>query len=379
MRFKSGVLTLAVGALAWVGAACSSSEAPAGTTTPPDTLGSLSTLVGAESSFVSPVYTSFLASIGGVAFAAAPPIVHAAPFLKPWQAIVTAPGLLAGRSPVSHGAISAALPPRPSMTAASVVPDSVLGKTFEWDTATNTYVKTTRAGAPANGVRFILYALVNDTVAEPVSEIGRLDVFDQSTSAAAKVRFLVAGPGGAPVYYDATTSYAHSGGTDSTVAVSGSGFVSNGLTASELRKVTFSALLDEGLFSDTAVSVKIGVNFSLNQPASNYTSLVTEAVNPRDTTVSYDLRLTDPAGSVRLALLEVENADGRLTTVKLYTNGALFATLLASGSTSIWTDADGNLLSADDIAIVTTAFDHLLTGVNLINAFLQPALGVLGF
>ena len=35
-------------------------------------------------------------------------------------------------------------------------PPEILGKTYEWNAVSGTYEATTRAGAPANGVRFIL-------------------------------------------------------------------------------------------------------------------------------------------------------------------------------------------------------------------------------
>ena len=48
----------------------------------------------------------------------------------------------------------------------------VLGTTFEWDESADAYVTTERAGAPPDGVRFILY----DRTAAPLAEVGFVDV-----------------------------------------------------------------------------------------------------------------------------------------------------------------------------------------------------------
>src|ERR1051326_528183 len=61
---------------------------------------------------------------------------------------------------------------------ASAIPDNVKGKTFTWDTDTRAYVPdATLTGAPANGVRFVLYswASVNGPTL-PLNRIGYIDI-----------------------------------------------------------------------------------------------------------------------------------------------------------------------------------------------------------
>lgn len=63
-----------------------------------------------------------------------------------------------------------------SETAADI-PVTLLGKTFEWSLGSEAYVQTARTGAPATGVRFILYQLDGNLLpANPLVERGYADI-----------------------------------------------------------------------------------------------------------------------------------------------------------------------------------------------------------
>ena len=69
---------------------------------------------------------------------------------------------------------------------ASTIPDNVKGKTFVWNVDTRAYVAdATGTGAPANGVRFILYAwdVLNGPMI-PLNRIGYVDIFPTEGAAA---------------------------------------------------------------------------------------------------------------------------------------------------------------------------------------------------
>ncbi|MGD2153988.1 MAG: hypothetical protein PVG79_12030 [Gemmatimonadales bacterium] len=73
----------------------------------------------------------------------------------------------------------------PVYSGPATIPAEYEGVTFVWDDLDGVYVPSERLGAPANGVRFILYA-VNPITGEPVTpvtenEIGYLDISDDST------------------------------------------------------------------------------------------------------------------------------------------------------------------------------------------------------
>ena len=100
--------------------------------------------------------------------------------------------------PVSHASVAAAvkslLHTGTTVSGAAVIlPSELLGTTFTWDTGTRDYIAAARTDAPADGVRFVLYALEPDVdfPAEPLSEIGYLDLHDLSTASADVARLVL--------------------------------------------------------------------------------------------------------------------------------------------------------------------------------------------
>ncbi|HXI63256.1 MAG TPA: hypothetical protein VNH14_01970, partial [Gemmatimonadales bacterium] len=122
--------------------------------------------------------------------------------------------------------------PRPMVgrpSGAAIFPDSVLGKTFVWDTAAHRYAASSETGAPANGVRFVLYVLdpLSFMPAIPLTVDGEVDFTDQSTTSASVLGVTVLGPpGAAPVTYAAYTISVPSGPSPSTMSLAG--FLSDG-------------------------------------------------------------------------------------------------------------------------------------------------------
>jgi hypothetical protein len=91
--------------------------------------------------------------------------------------------------------------PLPTAAAgASLIPDSLLGKTFTWSCATQTYAVSGDTGAPATGVRFMLYALAPaGSIACPATTIGQLDLFDASTAGTRAMHAVATSVGGLPL------------------------------------------------------------------------------------------------------------------------------------------------------------------------------------
>jgi hypothetical protein len=71
----------------------------------------------------------------------------------------------------------------------ALFPSDVLGKTLAWDAQTSGYVVTNQTGAPANGIRILLYFTNSATGMPflPVTPIGSLDLTDKSTAQANKL------------------------------------------------------------------------------------------------------------------------------------------------------------------------------------------------
>ena len=81
--------------------------------------------------------------------------------------------------------------PRPAGMA--ILPAHVHGATFLWEPRRGHYAASRDAGAPAHGVRFVLYAVDPGTgrPAEPLRPVGHVDVTDSVTPAESAVRLRV--------------------------------------------------------------------------------------------------------------------------------------------------------------------------------------------
>jgi hypothetical protein len=104
-------------------------------------------------------------------------------------------------------------------SAQPLLPADVLGKTFEWDETENGYVASEATGAPANGVRFVIY----DRTSVPFVANGFLDVTDDSDAAADRVGVHMEKDGVVRLDYDITATQ-----TTSSLSVSVAGYVSDG-------------------------------------------------------------------------------------------------------------------------------------------------------
>ena len=109
---------------------------------------------------------------------------------------------------------------------APLIPDSLLGKTLAFTCASQRYAESGDSGAPATGVRVVLYQRAPDgSIACPATAIGQLDLFDASAPGTTAVRGVATAPGGAAPFVDYTIS--HSAADPENVA-SATGFVSDG-------------------------------------------------------------------------------------------------------------------------------------------------------
>src|SRR6266581_2406699 len=119
------------------------------------------------------------------------------------------------------------VPPLPTPAAGGpLIPDSLLGKTLAWSCASQRYAVTGDAGAPATGVRVVLYQRAPDgSIACPATTVGQLDLFDASTTGATAVRGVALGRGGGAPLVEYTISHAVA---DAQGVASATGFVSDG-------------------------------------------------------------------------------------------------------------------------------------------------------
>src|SRR6266487_2284667 len=129
-----------------------------------------------------------------------------------------------------------------------VVTTAALGTTYVWDPATNSYVASSDSGAPANGERFMLYALSQRTglPSVPLTSIGYVDLTDSSAGATGVT--LVGTPAAEPPATYASYSVAADG-------ASLAGFVTNGTTRLDLNVRADSTTSPGTLREQTAIAV----------------------------------------------------------------------------------------------------------------------------
>src|SRR5437867_6126350 len=110
----------------------------------------------------------------------------------------------------------------------ALFPVGVAGKTYEWDFGTLAYADKGRTGAPSTGVRFILYAIdpLTGYPANPLVEVGYLDLIDETGSGSPKLHVIVAGVGGTPVYVNYTVTISSQSFTSAKITTAG--YITNG-------------------------------------------------------------------------------------------------------------------------------------------------------
>ena len=114
-----------------------------------------------------------------------------------------------------------------------LIPDSLRGKTLAFSCASQHYAVTADSGAPATGVRLVLYQRAPDgSIACPAAAIGQLDLFDVSEPGTMAVRGVATGPGGGTALVDYTISH---NVTDAEWVASAAGFVSDGQQRLDLQ------------------------------------------------------------------------------------------------------------------------------------------------
>jgi hypothetical protein len=250
-----------------------------------------------------------------------------------------------------------------------LIPDELKGKTFEWDIATQHYVVTARQGAPADGVRFILYAInpITRRPAEPLVEVGYVDLIDLSTETTRSLRIVVAGVGGVPVYVDYTVAGTVTPGQFTATA---NGFISNGESgdASKLLIFNMAATLTETSFMFKA-------SLTLDHPAVTITDSTTATKSATGVTLTIDFTLVEPNQKVRLLGSVTVTDDDResdghreegpgrhgddgLVTADLQVlvNDQLFATIKGTSPDIQILGADGQPLSEEELHALRELF-----------------------
>lgn len=334
-------LTAAVAVLAFFAVACGDGTGPGELSDPAATAAAIQAV---DAVFQTPVYSSFSVLGDQVPTPAPSPLAGVTAILR-----TTTPRALERPDRPYAGATLQAnelrelLPVFSRMASEAVIPDPIRGTTFEWNATNDQYEPTSRAGAPANGVRFILYAIdpSSDLPAEPLVEVGYVDFIDVSTPTTNALQIVLVG--GSTTYADYTVSVT---ATATSFSASAEGYVANGQQGPDLRQLGFSAQVSA---SETATGFTESVELALDlrAPAVSADPLVSVDVNQSvDLTetatevrldADLDLRLTRAGETVRLfgTVTIVGTSAGTSTTVNLTitVNGRTFATIRGTDGT----------------------------------------------
>lgn len=333
-------------------AACSKDAT--GPTTISNPTSAMASLNGVDSTFATPAFQSFLVVTGSFNGAPAAPFGRIGALLK-----ATAPKL-----PGDGQALGAALHALAGdlASAEAILPDTLLGKTFVWDTTQLKYVVSDSTGAPANGIRFELYEVDSTgSIGSPLTQVGHLDVIDKSTAGTQSLEVVVAS--NTFTYVDYTVS---GSGTRSAFTLTASGFIRNThreLDFSITYSLSGSAYAIHEQFDDTTDQLHLTFSFGITVTSDTSTAVTLGF------TYQVGSQSIDISGGGAINAL-TENLAG---TVKV--NGNTFALITAvglRGTPATVTDAHGNPLSTADRLLLLRMFDIVGHSLEWLNDIVGP-------
>jgi hypothetical protein len=266
---------------------------------------------------------------------------------------------------------------RPELSTApsfNVLPAEVLGSVYEWDVTTQQYVKGLGTG-PANGVRFVLYAVnpLTDLPSEPLSPVGYADFLDESAGSINRLRVLVVG------YDDVTyANYLVTGSAGTTSAsASASGFITNGT-----RRLDFTAQLNA---SQTQISLNYALD--LNQPDISAALSIVVSFSGETAVVQNSFSLTRGTETVVLDGELSLTSNGQTSTATanftVVVNGGLFATITGSATSGTAvsytiTGPGGRALTAEEREAIEQLFEAPSRLDQLITLLFEPLSEIFG-
>jgi len=257
----------------------------------------------------------------------------------------------------------------------SAIFGTVDGSVYTWNTSTDSYQQSATTGGPSNGVRFILYAVdpLTDMPSLPLTQVGYVDLMDESTGSAAILHVKVNNTGGIITYLD----YIFTGsGSSTNFSASASGTVTNGLSGSANKTLSFNVSITGGSSSETLSST-----YTLNNPAVTVTEGLTVADNGTTLTLTVNFTFSRTGETVNAqGTIAINDADGSGTVnVTFKVNGSTYATLTGNvNSPSLARSGGGQLSGAEQDAL-----GHLFIAAADISEktgeIFNPAESVLGF
>jgi hypothetical protein len=241
--------------------------------------------------------------------------------------------------------------------AAPIFPSNLLGVTFTWDPGLGRYAVSQLTGAPANGVRFILYAMdpLTRQPVLPLVEIGFVDLTDESDAAATRLGVYAESGGVALIDYVIEGSYA-TVGQDIAVTLDAAGYFSDGSVRLDFD------LSQSATISQTSQTISLDVQYNLSvagadlSVALDLTGEFSFAQDGGPETAAATLTINN--GSDQVVMTLDLAADNTLSGVINY-NGAPAVLISGTEADPVFTRPDGEPLTQADMTALTDIFGLL--------------------
>lgn len=251
---------------------------------------------------------------------------------------------------------------------ADAIPAPVLGKTFEWDTEAGRYAISDRAGAPANGVRFILYAADPDLEEPilPLTEVGYADLTRGGTTNRPTARVQVFSGGVSPIkVIDYTAS---ASGSLSTVTFTVSGFAKNAADSLGFDLGTSFSFANETIQVDWRTTLPSrGLSSRMRQT-------IAFSIGEEEFDLNFSLNAYVRSSSGQVDMVGQVNALTQ-STIAVRVNGRTFATLTfnaVSGEPPTIVNAQGQPLTPAEEAALRQIFSWFSDSFQIYATLLAP-------
>jgi hypothetical protein len=243
------------------------------------------------------------------------------------------------------------------------IPPEVAGKTYVYDEGTSDWVASERAGAPATGVRFILYAVdAFGDVVTPLVETGHIDLTDLSSGGELRARLVAVSGGQTKADYSASAT---GDGEDGTLEIAG--FIGTG----EHRVVLeFDADVDSN-----GDDVTYALDSRLEFPGHDVVFDVSLSGTSNEVTDTYAAQLEQLIESPN-GRIEMSGEFQPETHLIIRVNGDVYATYDGDGETL--TGANGRVLTQDEQEALFGAVFALEVTVFVPIFFATPLMWIVG-
>jgi hypothetical protein len=254
--------------------------------------------------------------------------------------------------------------------AGPIIPDALYGTAYEWDEVELEYVLSATEIGPANGVRFLLYAVnpFSGYPSVPLTVVGYVDLMDESTSETSLALHVVVASSADVVHLDYTVTI---DATSVEFEATCSGYVSNGLVGAALRRLDFDvafSLVDGGTTADASADAA----FSLN--GSGVTLEIHDDVSFAANTVTFARDFRFQRSGEEIAIQGDVAIDFDLSTitgqVAVLVNNAVYVSITFSGTANPSMNRE---LSASEQAVVLRLLDATDNVWSAIENFFDPA------